>query len=160
MGYTMQLPTNDRYVLGEKELASRLTVLVSGRVAEAMSFGEASTGAVDDLARATDLARKMVTEFGMSPILGPVRLATDMQANYLSQQLGLDARVSPETATLVDTETRRIIEAAVDEAGSILKNHRQELDQLADLLCEQETVDGSQIEAMLIKVKIDDPIAV
>jgi cell division protease FtsH len=160
MGYTMQLPTNDRYVLGEKELASRLTVLVSGRVAEAMAFGEASTGAVDDLARATDLARKMVTEFGMSPILGPVRLATDMQANYLSQQLGLDARVSPETATLVDTETRRIIEEAVDEAGSILKNHRQELDQLADLLCEQETVDGSQIEAMLIKVKIGDPVAV
>ena len=160
MGYTMQLPTNDRYVLGEKELASRLTVLVSGRVAEAMAFGEASTGAVDDLARATDLARKMVTEFGMSPILGPVRLATDMQANYLSQQLGLDARVSPETATLVDTETRRIIEEAVDEAGSILKNHRQELDQLADLLCEQETVDGSQIEAMLMKVKTGDPIAV
>jgi cell division protease FtsH len=125
-----------------------------------MSFGEASTGAVDDLARATDLARKMVMEIGMSPILGPVRLATDMQANYLSQQLGLDARVSPETATLVDTETRRIIEEAVDEAGSILKMHRQELDQLADLLCEQETVDGSQIEAMLIEVKTGDPIAV
>ena len=97
MGYTMQLPTNDRYVLGEKELGSRITVLVGGRVAEEMVFGEASTGAMDDLARATDLARKMVTEFGMSPILGPVRLAADMQANYLSQQLGLDARVSPET---------------------------------------------------------------
>ncbi len=81
-----------------------------------MVFGEASTGASDDLARATDLARKMVTEFGMSPILGPVRLATDMQANYLSQQLGLDARVSPETATLVDTETRRIIEEAVERS--------------------------------------------
>jgi cell division protease FtsH len=154
MGYTMQLPTNDRYVLGEKELESRLTVLVSGRVAEALEFGEASTGAMDDLARATDLARKMVTEFGMSPILGPVRLATDMQANYLSQQLGLDGRVSPETATLVDTETRRIIEEAVDEARSILESHRLELDQLADLLCEHETVDGSQIEAILSKTEI------
>ncbi len=153
MGYTMQLPTSDRYVLGEKELGSRLTVLVSGRVAEAMVFGEASTGAMDDLARATDLARKMVTEFGMSPILGPVRLASDMQANYLSQQLGLDARVSPETATLVDTETRRIIEEAVGEARSILENHRPELDQLANLLCEQETVDGSQIDAIISKVK-------
>ena len=99
MGYTMQLPTNDRYVLGERELATRLTVLVGGRVAEALEFGEASTGAVDDLARATELARRMVTEFGMSPVLGPVRLATDMQANYLNQQLGLDARVSQETAT-------------------------------------------------------------
>jgi cell division protease FtsH len=152
MGYTMQLPTNDRYVLGEKELRTRLTVLVGGRVSEALEFDEASTGAVDDLAHATDLARRMVTEFGMSPILGPVRLATDMQANYLSQQLGLDARVSPETATLVDTETRRIIEEAVQEARTILENHRSELDQLADLLCEHETVDGSQIEAILSRV--------
>jgi cell division protease FtsH len=160
MGYTMQLPTNDRYVLGEKELATRLTVLVGGRVAEALAFGEASTGAVDDLAHATDLARRMVTEFGMSPILGPVRLATDMQANYLSQQLGLDARVSPETATLVDTETRRIIEEAVDEARSMLEAHRPELDHLADLLCEQETVDGSQIDAMLNKIEIREPVAV
>ncbi len=160
MGYTMQLPTNDRYVLGEKELESRLTVLVSGRVAEALAYGEASTGAMDDLARATDLARKMVTEFGMSPILGPVRLAADMQANYLSQQLGLDARVSPETATLVDTETRRIIEEAVEQARGILENHRPELDRLADLLCEQETVDGSQIDAILSKIEIRDPVAV
>jgi len=160
MGYTMQLPTSDRYVLGETELASRLTVLVSGRVAEAMVFGEASTGAVDDLARATDLARKMVTEFGMSPVLGPVRLATDMQANYLSQQLGLDARVSPETATQVDTETRRIIEEAVEESRSILEDHRAELDHLADLLCEHETVDGSQIDAMLEKIKIPEPVPV
>jgi len=149
MGYTMQLPTNDRYVLGERELATRLTILVGGRVAEALTFGEASTGAVDDLARATDLARRMVTEFGMSPVLGPVRLATDLQANYLNQQLGLDARVSPETSTLVDTETRRIIEPAVEAAHSLLEHHRAVLDRLADLLCEQETVDGTQIEALL-----------
>jgi cell division protease FtsH len=160
MGYTMQLPTNDRYVLGEKELTTRLTVLVGGRVAEALEFGEASTGAVDDLAHATDLARRMVTEFGMSPILGPVRLATDMQANFLSQQLGLDARVSPETATLVDTETRRIIEEAVDEARNHLENYRSALDELADLLCEQETVDGAQIDAILNKIEIQVPVAV
>jgi cell division protease FtsH len=91
----------------------------------------------------------MVTEFGMSTVLGPVRLAADMQANYLSQQFGLDARVSPETATLVDVETRRILEEAVGEARSILESHRMALDSLADLLCEQETVDGAQIEAIL-----------
>jgi cell division protease FtsH len=159
MGYTMQLPTEDRYVMGEKELDSRLTVLVSGRVAEEMVFGEASTGASDDLARATDLARKMVTEFGMSPILGPVRLATDMQANYLSQQLGLDARVSPETATLVDTETRRIIEEAVEHSKSVLEAHRSELNQLADMLVEHETVDGAQLDAMLNQIEIQVPVA-
>ena len=129
-------------------------------MAESLEFGEASTGAVDDLARATDLARKMVTEFGMSPVLGPVRLATDMQANFLSQQLGLDARVSQETATLVDTETRRIIEEAVGEATGILEDHRAALDQLADLLCKQETVDGAQIDAILSKIKIRKPVAV
>ncbi len=157
MGYTMQLPTNDRYVLGERELATRLTVLVGGRVAEALEFGEASTGAVDDLARATDLARRMVTEFGMSPVLGPVRLATDMQTNYLNQQLGLDARVSQETASIVDTETRRIIEEAVEEARGHLESHRAVLDRLADLLCEYETVDGMQIETILIDEKAGNP---
>ncbi len=160
MGYTMQLPTNDRYVLGERELATRLTVLVGGRVAEALEFGEASTGAVDDLARATDLARRMVTEFGMSPVLGPVRLATDMQANYLNQQLGLDARVGQETATLVDTETRRIIEEAVAEAHGHLETHRAVLDRLADLLCEQETVDGTEIEALLKAYGIQEALPV
>jgi cell division protease FtsH len=160
MGYTMQLPTNDRYVLGERELSTRLTVLVGGRVAEALEFGEASTGAVDDLARATDLTRRMVTEFGMSPVLGPVRLASDMQANYLNQQLGLDARVSPETATLVDTETRRIIEEAVAEARTYLENHRAVLERLADLLCEHETVDGAQIEVLLNEYRIQETIPV
>ncbi len=149
LGYTMQLPTNDRFLLSQHELETRLTILVGGRAAETLVFGEASTGAADDLGHATDLARRMVTEFGMSTVLGPVRLAADMQANFLSQQLGLDARVSPETASLVDIETRRILEEAVDAAGGILKTHRRELDSLADLLCEHETVDGAQIEAIL-----------
>jgi cell division protease FtsH len=149
LGYTMQLPTHDRYVLSQRELENRLTILVGGRAAETLVFGETSTGAADDLARATDLARRMVTEFGMSDVLGPVRLASDMQANFLSQQYGLDARVSPETATLVDVETRRILEEAVAEAGRILKNYRLALESLADLLCENETVDGAQIDALL-----------
>ncbi len=151
LGYTMQLPTEDRYLMGEKEMETRLIVLVGGRVAEEVVFKEVSTGAMDDLAHATDLARKMVTEYGMSPVLGPVRLAADLQTTYLNQQLGLDARVSPETATLVDTETRRIIEEAVDEARNLLIAHRVDLDRLADLLCEHETVDGAQIDAILGK---------
>jgi cell division protease FtsH len=156
LGYTMQLPTHDRFLLSQRELETRLVVLVGGRAAETLVFGEASTGAADDLAHATDLARRMVTEFGMSAVLGPVRLASDMQANFLSQQFGLDARVSPETATLVDVETRRILEEAVGEARSILESHRPALDSLVDLLCEQETVDGAQIEAILGQNNIQD----
>jgi hypothetical protein len=98
----------------------------------------------------------MVTEFGMSTVLGPVRLAADMQSNFLSQQFGLDARVSPETATLVDIETRRILEEAVEEASSILKSHRLALDSLADLLCEHETVDGAQIDTILGQKEIQE----
>ena len=79
LGYTMQLPTHDRFLLSQRELETRLTILVGGRAAETLVFGEASTGAADDLAHATDLARRMVTEFGMSTVLGPVRLAADMQ---------------------------------------------------------------------------------
>jgi cell division protease FtsH len=153
LGYTMQLPTHDRFLLSQRELETRLTILVGGRAAETLVFGEASTGAADDLAHATDLARRMVTEFGMSAVLGPVRLAADMQANFLSQQFGLDARVSPETATLVDVETRRILEEAVEEASSILESHRLALDGLTDLLCEYETVDGAQIDAILGQAK-------
>jgi cell division protease FtsH len=149
LGYTMQLPTNDRFLLSQRELETRLTILVGGRAAEALVFGEASTGAADDLAHATDMARRMVTEFGMSTVLGPVRLAADLQANFLSQQFGLDPRVSPETATLVDVETRRILEEAVEKASSILELHRSALDSLADLLCEHETIDGAQIDAIL-----------
>lgn len=151
LGYTMQLPTNDRFLLNQHELETRLTILVGGRTAEILVFGEASTGAADDLAHATDLARRMVTEFGMSAVIGPVRLAADMQTNFMNHQFGLDARVSPETANLVDMETRRILEEAVDGASSILIGHRLALDSLTDLLCEQETVDGTQIDKILGK---------
>jgi cell division protease FtsH len=149
LGYTMQRPIEDRYLLAESELQGRLMVLLGGRVAEALTFGEASTGAADDLARATDLARRMVTEYGMSPALGPVRLAADPQAAYLGLQAGLDSRVSPKTATDVDVETRRIIEGALSRAWELLENHETALNQLAARLREQETVEGEAVLAIL-----------
>jgi len=149
LGYTWQRPTEDRYLMTETELKNRLTVLVGGRMAETLTFREVSTGAADDLARATDLARRMVTEYGMSPVLGPVRLAVDPQSAYLGAQMGLDTRVSPETACQVDAETRRIVEEAVNRASELLGTHPVALGRLAEKLCDQETVDGSQITAIL-----------
>ena len=96
-----------------------------------------------------DLARRMVTEFGMSPTLGPVQLAADPQAIYLGVQMGLDARVSPDTAAQVDAETRRIVEEALSRAWESLKTHRAALDRLAARLRERETVDGSEVAAIL-----------
>jgi cell division protease FtsH len=150
LGYTIQRPIEDRYLLSQGELRARLAVMLGGRAAEALTFDEVSTGAADDLARATDLARRMVTEFGMSPVLGPVRLAGDPQAAFLGPQpWGLDSRVSQETAGQVDTETRRLVEEALSEASTFLDLHRTTLDRLAERLCDQETVNGTEVTAML-----------
>jgi cell division protease FtsH len=149
LGYTWQRPTEDRYLLAESELEARLAVLLGGRVAEALTFGEVSTGAADDLSRATDLARRMATEYGMSPSLGPVRLAADPQAAYLGGVQGLDARVSPQTSARVDAETQRIVEEAVSRAWDLLDRHGAALAQLAARLCEQETVDGDEVATIL-----------
>jgi len=124
-------------------------VLLGGRAAEALAYNEISTGAADDLGRATDVARRMVTEYGMSPTLGPVRLAADPQAAYLGQAMGLDARVSQTTSALVDVETRRLVEEAAANAQNVLAAHRPALDQLAARLCEQETVTADEIAAIL-----------
>jgi cell division protease FtsH len=155
LGYTMQLPGQDRYLLNEDELKSRLAVLLGGRAAEALTFGKISTGASDDLARATDLARRMVTEYGMSPAAGPVRLAADEGNSILYGQAGLDARVSPQTAAQVDVETRRIVEDALAGAWELLDRHPNGLRRLAELLIEQETVDG---ETLLRVIAAEDPL--
>ena len=155
LGYTWQRPTEDRYLLSEGELQSQLAVLLGGRVAEAVTLGEVSTGAADDLARATDLAQKMATEYGMSPRLGPIRLAADPQALYLGAQAGLDARVSPQTAAQVDVETRRIVEDALSRAWNLLESHRAALERLAERLCEQETVSGEELASLLAAAVAD-----
>jgi len=149
LGYTWQRPEEDRYLLSESELKDRLAVLLGGRVAEILVFGEASTGAANDLERATDIARRMVTEYGLSPQLGPVRLAAEQQVAYLGIQGGLDSRVSPRTATQVDEETRRLSEEAVGQAWALLESHRSALERLAGKLCEQETVGGDEVRAIL-----------
>jgi cell division protease FtsH len=150
LGYTMQLPEQDRYLLMESELKARLAVLLGGRAAEAVTFGQVSTGASDDLARATDLARRMVTEYGMSPAIGPVRLAAGPDSSSLYGQAGLDARVSPHTATQVDIETRRIVEEALVFAWELLDRHPDGLRRLAELLIEQETISGEVVTRILL----------
>jgi cell division protease FtsH len=155
LGYTMQLPGQDRYLLSETDLKARLAVLLGGRAAEAVTFGEVSTGAADDLARATDLARRMVTEYGMSPAAGPVRLAAEAGTGLLYGQAGLDSRVSPQTAAQVDIETRRIVEEALATAWELLDRHTNGLRRLAELLIEKETVPGDTVVQIL---QAEDPL--
>jgi cell division protease FtsH len=145
LGYTWQRPTEDRHLMEEGELMARLAVLLGGRAAEVLTFDQPSTGAADDLSRATDIARRMVTEYGMSPKMGPVRLAADPQAAYLGGGRGLDARVSPRTATEVDAETRRIVERALTTAWDLLDHNRGALERIADRLQEQETLHAEEL---------------
>jgi cell division protease FtsH len=106
LGYTMQMPTEDRYLLTQEELEDRITVMLGGRAAEQVVFGMISTGASDDIHRASELARRMVTEFGMSEKLGTVRYATQ-QYQFLSGETSASA--SPETLRIIDEEVKRII---------------------------------------------------
>lgn len=149
LGYTWQRPVEDRYLMGQAELLDRLAVLLGGRAAEQLVFSEASTGAADDLARATDLARRMVTEYGMSDEVGPVRLTAEPKANYLGNAGGLDASVSPQTAARVDAEVERIVREALRQAEGLLNCHKAALDGLSHELCEKETLSGVELLAIL-----------
>ncbi len=145
LGYTMQMPEEDQYLIGEKELLSRMAVMLGGRASELLIFQEASTGASNDLERVTDLARRMVTEFGMSEKLGPLRFALPAGSGYLGIQQGNRQDLSPETAALIDNEIRRLVQEAHQKAFSLLQNHEEALREIARTLQEEEVIQGERI---------------
>ena len=142
LGYTLQMPTEDRYILTEEELSDRIAVMLGGRAAELTVFGSLSTGASDDIQKATELVRRMVTEFGMSRKLGSVRYA-GQQMQYLGGVVQENSQLSPETEEVIDAEVRRLVTEQLERAQVLLGQHRGALETLAGKLLEQETVDGS-----------------
>jgi cell division protease FtsH len=142
LGYTLQMPTEDRYLLTEDELLDRIAVMLGGRAAEVTVFDSISTGASDDIQKATELVRRMVTEFGMSERLGSVRYA-GRQMQYLGNMVQENTQLSPETEEVIDEEVRRIVSEQLERSRNLLQEHRFALDTLANALLEQETVDGS-----------------
>jgi len=147
LGWTLALPLEDRQSHTRKELIGRITMLMGGRTAEELVFGEITTGAFDDIDQATRLARSMVTEFGMSDAIGPQRLAGDDEA-YLSRDGSARSTVSGKVAAVVDEEVKRILDEAHAAARSILEEHRSTLDRLAARLIERETLDEDQLAAV------------
>ena len=150
LGYTLQLPTQDRYLITRSELLDRLTVLMGGRTAEELAFQEISTGAQDDLARATDIARSMVLQYGMSQRLGPQTYEQGHPSLLLDPSMPrtrLD--VSEETARDVDHEVHTLIAEAHERAHKILAAQRPTLDTLAHLLLAKETIEGDELRAMI-----------
>ncbi|MBN1630830.1 MAG: cell division protein FtsH, partial [Thermoleophilia bacterium] len=148
LGYTLQMPTEDRYILTKDELTDRIAVMLGGRAAESTVLGTISTGASDDIQKATELARRMVTEFGMSEKLGSVRYA-GQQLKYLGGVTQDNSHLSPHTQEIIDSEVRVIVDGQYELAQRLLGEHRPALDVLAAKLLEHETLDGSEVQEAL-----------
>jgi cell division protease FtsH len=150
LGYTMQLPLEDRYLMTRSDLFGQLAVLLGGRSAEEIAFGEVSTGAQNDLQRATDIARAMVTEFGMSDAVGVVNHAAQKRAAFLDAAFMQErGNYAEQTALLIDNEVKRILTEAHDEARRVLRDWRQVLDVLSERLLEKEVVESEELMAIL-----------
>ena len=149
LGYTQQQPMEDRYLMTRSELMDRLAVLLGGRVTEEVVFGEISTGAQNDLHRATDIARSMVTEYGMSDLLGLVAYERPRQLMFLPESLASSKNYSEAKAAQIDEEVARFVEEAHKRVHKILSEKRSVLDELACLLSQKESVHGDELRRML-----------
>ncbi len=152
LGATLQLPEQERALMTRPELEDRLCVLLAGREAEAVVFGDVSTGAENDLARATEMSRQMVCRFGMSERLGPVSYGDPRGAGTFEARLGLDNAASLSEATLsaIDAEIRTLVEAAAARARRTLEARRSTLERVARKLLEVETLDRAELEALVV----------
>ena len=152
LGYTMQRPAEDQYLVSEGELKTRMAVMLGGRAAELLIFSEASTGASNDLERATETARRMVTEFGMSDKLGPVRYAASSMM-YLSGHSRRREDIGDGTAEIIDGEIKRLVSEAQETASRILKEHEGVLHEVAQTLQSKEVINHDEIQAVVDREK-------
>jgi cell division protease FtsH len=155
LGYTMQVPTEDRFLMKKTELLNRIATLLGGRAAEEIVFQDISTGAHNDLARATDIATSMVKQYGMSPQIGQVYIARDKRPQFLDVMPEGCMQVSEETAGLIDKEIKEIIHSQYQVALQILRNRKSVLQKGSTLLLEKEKIDGGEIKALMEKETLE-----
>jgi cell division protease FtsH len=153
LGYTLSLPTEDKFLVTRSELVDELAMFLGGRVAEELVFEDPTTGAQDDIERATKIARQMVTEYGMSDKLGPLTLGQKQEAVFLGRDFATHPDYSDHIAFEIDKEIRRLIDEAHDEALDILTEHRDVLDRIVERLLEKETVEKEELMELLAPVK-------
>jgi cell division protease FtsH len=154
LGYTLQLPTEDRFLMSEEELRAQIATLLGGRSAEEIVFGSITTGAANDLQRATDLAERMVTTYGMSKILGPLAYEKGQQNNFLGDGMMNPRRmVSDDTAKAIDEEVKEIVETAHQQALAILKENRDLLEAIAQQILDVEVIEGETLHNLLNQVR-------
>ncbi|MCD6290215.1 MAG: cell division protein FtsH, partial [Anaerolineae bacterium] len=148
LGYTMPLPEEDHVLKSRDKYRDELAGLLGGRAAEEVVFGDVTTGAANDLERVTQLARKMVTEFGMSEKLGPLQFGHKEELVFLGREIGEQRNYSEEIAQLIDEEVHRLVEEAHERALTILRNYRDKLDEIAERLMHEETIEAAEFEAI------------
>jgi len=149
LGWTMSLPTEDKYLVSRSELRDQLAVLMGGRTAEELIFSEITTGAANDIEKASEIARAMVTQYGMSDVLGPLQWGEKNGEVFLGRDFGHQPNYSDDMAARIDTEVRLLIDNAHDEAVEILRTHRATLDRLASALIDKETLDTPALMEIL-----------
>jgi len=157
LGVTVAIPEEDKRLMTKEYLEDMITVLMGGRVAEKLVFGNLSTGAANDLERVTEIARKMVTEWGMSERLGPATFGKTQREVFLGRDLGLKTPISEETLRIIDEEINRIVEWAEMRAEEILKENIEKLHRLAQVLLEKETISGEELDKIIKDDKEDLP---
>jgi cell division protease FtsH len=149
LGYTLQVPTEDRFLMAKSELLNKIAVALGGRAAEEIQFQDVSTGAHNDLARATDIARSMVKEYGMSPKLGHIYFERERQQRFAGMGLPSAADYSDETAQVIDEEIKNILDSEYDVAKEILTKHKKVLDGGAALVLKEESIEGEKLKKLL-----------
>jgi cell division protease FtsH len=157
LGYTLQLPTEDRYLMTRTELLDRMVALLGGRAAEEIVFDEISTGAQNDLEKATDIARRMVKEYGMSKRIGLVTYEQRQQPFLVGLHLPSEKSYSEETAREIDKEVEGLLEESYHRTKQILTAHRPLLDEIANLLLAKEVLEGEELKALLSKARPGNP---
>ncbi len=152
LGYTMSLPSEDRYLHSKSEFEDKIAGMLGGHVAEELVFGDTTTGASNDIEKATGLARAMVTQYGMSEKLGPLAFGKKDEMIFLGREISEQRNYSDEVAAKIDAEVRELIDRAYQRARTALTTQREALDKLADLLIEKETIEGDEFEALFAGV--------
>ncbi len=149
LGYTLQLPLEDKFLTSKTEIEGRLAILLGGRVAEELVFNEITTGAQNDIARATEIATRMVMEFGMSDKIGTIALGKENEEVFLGRDISRSQKHSDKTSELVDEEIKNIITRAKEKARKILQDNEDKLKYLVEMLIERENLNGEEINAVM-----------
>ena len=151
-GYTMYRPDEDKNFMSKSEMEESIISLLGGRVAESLALDDISTGASNDIERATKIAREMVTKYGMSERIGTITFGSGQEEVFLGRDFAQTKNFSEETANLIDEEVKRIIDKAYNTAKQILSNNMDKLTQVATRLLEKEKIDGEEFEAIFTNV--------